>query len=78
MTVHDPNWTLPMTLDLISEVHWIKTMPLLGTEIRSELFSTDSHGDDHSLWKGVLTSMQLVSIYSWMNFMRLLEEGKED
>ena len=77
MTVHDTHWDLPMTLDVISEVHHIETMPLEGTKIHSELFRVDARGT-HSLWKGVLTSMQLVSIYSWMQFMRVLAEGKDD
>ncbi len=77
MTIYDLHWTLPMALDIISETHHMEVIPLEGDQMRVELFEIGV-GSTYSLWKGVLSSRQLIQVCSWMQYIRVLAEGKDD
>lgn len=77
MTIHDVDWTLPMTLDLISETQRFDVMPVDGPKVHVIMLKDDGP-NAVELWKGMLRVDQMVDVLNWMQFMRILVEGKDD
>lgn len=72
MTVHEPDYDLPFTTDVISEVYHVDMMAVKGGRMWVELLSVDPSGT-HSLWKGTLTFNQVKVLCWYMAFFKELQ-----